>query len=70
MEPGSEKNLNPIYAQLNQRASGVFIAGWNRMARASGERVGFPNALPIGTGAFTSFLDALGIGSLRRRPAV
>src|SRR5215471_866779 len=57
--------MNPITALLVALGgvTGVFIAGWNRMARASGERVGFPNALPIGTGAFTSFLDALGIGS-------
>lgn len=57
--------MNPITALLVALGgvTGVFVVGWNRMARASGERAGFPNALPIGTGAFTSFLDALGIGS-------
>jgi uncharacterized membrane protein YfcA len=57
--------MNPITALLVAlgAVSGMFIAGWVRMVRACSERVGFPSALPIGTGAFTSFFDALGIGS-------
>src|SRR5437870_928693 len=57
--------MNPITALLAAlgAVTGVFIAGWNRMIRSSGQRLGFPNALQIGTGAFTNFFDTLGIGS-------
>ena len=43
--------------------TGVFLAAWNRMIRASKERPGFPNLLQIGVGMFTNFFDTLGIGS-------
>ncbi len=57
--------MNPITALLAAlgAVTGVFIAGWSRMIRSSKERLGFPNPLQIGVGAFTNFFDTLGIGS-------
>src|SRR5690242_19664182 len=57
--------MNPINALLAAlgAVTGIFIAGWSRMTRLSKQRVHFPSALELGTGAFTNFFDTLGIGS-------
>src|SRR5438105_3183036 len=57
--------MNPITGLLTALGAltAVFLTGWNRMMRASNERATFPNAGQIGVGAFTNFLDTLGIGS-------
>jgi uncharacterized membrane protein YfcA len=64
--------MNPITALLAAlgAVTGVFIAGWGRMIRSSKERLGFPNPLQIGVGAFTNFFDTLGIGSFSTTTAV
>ena len=57
--------MNPITGLLAALGSltAVFLASWNRMMGASKERATLPNIGQIGVGAFTNFLDTLGIGS-------
>jgi uncharacterized membrane protein YfcA len=74
--------MNPITALLATLGAltAVFIAGWTRGvlgAKKSGAGAGdpasdarFPNALQIGVGAVTNFLDTLGIGSFATTTAL
>src|SRR2546421_1160685 len=57
--------MNPITALLAAlgAVTAVFLGGWGRLMRRSGQRFGRPSALETGTGAFTNFFDTLGIGS-------
>ena len=57
--------MNPITALLAAlgAVTAVFLGGWGRGIRRSGQRLGWPNALQTGVGAFTNFFDTLGIGS-------
>ena len=57
--------MNPITALLAAlgAVAAVFVTGWGRMIRRSGQRLDWPNPLQIGVGAFTNFFDTLGIGS-------
>src|SRR3989475_11878874 len=57
--------MNPITALLAAlgAVTAVFLGGWGRGIRRSGQRLGSPNALQTGVGAFTNFFDTLGIGS-------
>src|SRR5947209_9273424 len=57
--------MNPITGLLAALGAltAVFLASWNRMIGASKERATLPNIGQIGVGAFTNFLDTLGIGS-------
>jgi uncharacterized membrane protein YfcA len=57
--------MNPITGLLAALSvlTAVFIAAWTRMIALSKQKPGFPNLSQIGVGAFTNFLDTLGIGS-------
>src|SRR5437867_11393243 len=57
--------MNPITALLAAlgAVTAVFLGGWGRGIRRSGQRLGSPNALQTGVGAVTNFFDTLGIGS-------
>src|SRR2546421_3972672 len=57
--------MNPITALLAAlgAVTAVFLGGWGRLMRRSGQRFARPSALETGTGAFTNFFDTLGIGS-------
>src|SRR5438876_3644462 len=57
--------MNPITGLLVALSAltAIFLGGWGRLMKRSGQRLGSPNALQVGVGAFTNFLDTLGIGS-------
>src|SRR5436189_144509 len=58
--------MNPITALLAAlgAVTAVFLGGWGREIRRSGQRLGSPNALQTGVGAFTNFFDTMGIALL------
>ena len=64
--------MNPIAGLLGVLAvvTAVFIGGWARALKRSGQRVGFPNPWELGVGYFTNFLDTLGIGSFATTTAI
>src|SRR3989440_12944958 len=57
--------MTPIPALLAAlgAVTAIFLGGWGRLMKRSGQRLSSPNALQVGVGAFTNFFDTLGIGS-------
>jgi uncharacterized membrane protein YfcA len=64
--------MNPIAGLLGVLGvvTAVFVGGWIRAVKKSGEKVGFPNPWELGVGYFTNFLDTLGIGSFATTTAI
>ncbi|HLH32567.1 MAG TPA: sulfite exporter TauE/SafE family protein [Terriglobia bacterium] len=57
--------MNPITGLLAAlgAVAALFMGGWTAMIRAQKQKLQFPNVKQIFVGAFTNFLDTLGIGS-------
>ena len=64
--------MNPIAGLLGVLGvvTAVFIAGWTKAIKNARQAVGFPNPWELGVGAFTNFLDTLGIGSFATTTAI